>query len=298
MRSFQIAGVVAVLVAGVGCSTLSIKKVIKPDKYQGIPFYVKKGGCKNQVVTLEPYYILSLTQKVKDVSTPLGTIVLLRKEYGDDKVSRLIHAEGTEVVSAWREVKTLVSLAPTRDRNELGTPAYAKQWYEASSSTAPFTYVDYGNAYTFNAKRPLIGSVQADAKLADDGTLTEGSAQSEDKTLSTFLRLIPATDLIKGAVMPMSAMSQQEVELLKKQDPTATEAAVEYELKIEEKGIVFTKIDYYKQVSSPCNSCALGTATSTDYSVDDVGGDKKDDKGDAIKVNGTVQLPKDTKPKK
>jgi hypothetical protein len=71
----------------------------------------------------------------------------------------------------------------------------------------------------------IIGSASATTKLATDGTLSEGTAQIEDRTLSTLVSAIPSTDLIKNAAGIKIA---------------ATAPTSSYELKIEEKAVKFS----------------------------------------------------------
>lgn len=57
------------------------------------------------------------------------------------------------------------------------------------------TTVDYAHIYYYNAQRPWVGSAQVDAKLNTDGTLSEGTAQVQSSTLSSFLNLVPSQQL-------------------------------------------------------------------------------------------------------
>lgn len=50
--------------------------------------------------------------------------------------------------------------------------------------------VDYETRYYLNSESPWIGSSQVDAKLAADGTLSEGNVQRNDQTASTILSTI------------------------------------------------------------------------------------------------------------
>jgi hypothetical protein len=63
-------------------------------------------------------------------------------------------------------------------------------WMRVSNTGAVEAVVDYENVFYLNSARPLAGTTQVDAKLAADGTLTEGSAQLNDQTLATIASTI------------------------------------------------------------------------------------------------------------
>jgi len=71
-------------------------------------------------------------------------------------------------------------------------------WLRVSNTGAIEAAVDYSVTYYLNSSRPLAGSTQVDAKLAADGTLTEGSAQVNDQTLATIASTI--SSLVGSAV--------------------------------------------------------------------------------------------------
>ena len=67
-------------------------------------------------------------------------------------------------------------------------------------------WTDIQTRYAYNPilttliRRPIIGTAKADIKLANDGTMTEGSGELEKDPCSLFLDLLPLKELIsKGA---------------------------------------------------------------------------------------------------
>jgi hypothetical protein len=174
--------------------------------------------------------------------------------------------------------------------------------YLASNAITPELYVDYNTTYYFNSKKPLAGTSQATAKLADDGTLTEGTGQVESKTLETFLGLVPFSDVLKTiatGALPF-ATDQGALQCL---SPAAQKATYEFELKVGTKALkrthsafVLTK-DGSTLVNPPCEllnkPVTKPTYSAYNATVEEVSGagDSKAD-GNTVKVNGTVTLPK------
>jgi hypothetical protein len=95
--------------------------------------------------------------------------------------------------SAWNTIKKQPSFDPYSQLTV--TSALHKV---ANTATAKIL-VDYANPYTLNARIPLAGSVNATYKLNPDGTLSEGSAEVQEKTFETVLSLFPISDVLKAA---------------------------------------------------------------------------------------------------
>jgi hypothetical protein len=204
-----------------GCGLYVVKKSSPAGDHQGIPFYVKTAGCKREIVRLKPYYLLTLTTKTGDKTSESESAAVCREGAASREFETLLDVarKGGDITASWQAVKQLAC-----DITE--EPASAsKDWYLTSDTISDYAYVDYQNPYTLNVRRPLIGSASATTKLASDGTLTEGTAQVEDKTGSTLLGLIPTSALAARTV-----------------GGTKPEAvAFPYELKIELKGVKFTR---------------------------------------------------------
>jgi hypothetical protein len=161
------------------------------DPPKGIPFYAKTGVCKQQSDWLEPQYIL--TYESKSATTATGPVdkVLSRQQFSQKTVQDFIASPGAP--SAW---KTAIFDQPGPDSiNESNSADITREeaagnWVRVSNSGAVEAVVDYGNVFYLNSARPLAGTTQVDAKLAADGTLTEGSVQVQDQTLAAIGSLI------------------------------------------------------------------------------------------------------------
>jgi hypothetical protein len=171
----------------------------------GVPFYVKRARCRQEVVWLEPIYTLTLTAMIpgKDgtlQSRPSGSMVLPRSSFVRDEVKDLIKTvtnggDETTVLANWRKVTPLISSnVQTRGFSSLT----AEDIILLGSSAAPVVFVDYTDQYYVNAKLPWAGSANVDAKVAEDGSLTEASGQVETKTIETLLS--PVNTAITGAL--------------------------------------------------------------------------------------------------
>ena len=195
-----------VLVILAGCHTVQITKAKAPktekleakapktEKLDGIPFYVKKAGCKHEVVWFEPVYTLTLEEittpsgaDAKSQTTPRGAVVLSLSQYREDPTVReflnalsSVGSQFEDVLKKWDAI-TKVPYTPT------DFPSDAKNRVLVSNTNTPDVYVDYGTTYYINGNRPFAGSAKIDAKLASDGTLTEASVEIESKTLETLL---------------------------------------------------------------------------------------------------------------
>jgi hypothetical protein len=178
---------------------------------KGIPFYSKKGVCNKESVWLEPQYTLTLTV-VADGNSPLTrTMVLSRYGYeGSDtrellqllaglkglyKLSEIVPNSCPAAIGAmWdpisRNLQYSVVLGLDSD-DKLLREAEAKHNVLLVSNKAEIgAATDYSHRDYLNTLSPWNGSSQVDAKLAADGTLTEGSVQRDDETLNTILTSI------------------------------------------------------------------------------------------------------------
>jgi len=262
-----------------GCGLYVVKKSTPMGDHHGIPFYVKNAGCQRQIVRLKPYYLLTLTSKTGDKTSQSESTAVCRTDATSVAFQKLLEDArlGKDPTPEWIAVK---NLACDRTAEPVtGSP----NSFVASDSIAAYTYVDYETPYTLNVRRPIVGSASATTKLATDGTLSEGTAQIEDKTVSTLLSAIPTADLIKSAAGIAVAAAA----------PLPT-----YELKIEEKAVKFTWTYHDPATHGACEKDAglVSDPPSTgkpDLAVEDAGADKKaTDDINTVKVNGSIQLPK------
>ena len=278
MRQVCLVWVLALSVFLGGCGMYVIHKSTPQGNHTGVPFFVKAATCKHEVVRLEPYFVMTLTTKIGDKVQSTETTTLSRTQFNSKPVLDLRAAlasssteQGGEIRTLWDAVRAL-HYEPHRSENQIAPD----DWFITSDTVAPDVYVDYGSPYTLNVRTPLIGSAKADVKLAYDGTLTEASAEKEDKTIS---ELLPIKDLIKGAAGIVGF------------DAAGT---VTIELVTEEKGVKYTRRYRLSALSPPCSATAEQRTESGPYDliVEDVGATKKEADDDSINVSGSIKLPK------
>ena len=270
-----------ILMSGLtGCGLYVVKKSTAGD-HHGIPFYVKTAGCKREIVRLKPYYLLTLTTKTGEKSSQSESTFICKQHVASSEFHALLDEAraGSDVSASWGAVKNLTC--------DLTAEPFAgsANSFIASDTISNYAYVDYQNTYTLNVRRPIIGSASATTKLATDGTLSEATAQIEDKTLSTLISALPTSDLIKGAagIAPAVAFA-----------PNLNP----YELKIDEKAVKFTWTYYDPGTHGACEQDAKLTSNppnsgTPDLAVEDASAPKKPaDDGNTVKVSGSIQLPK------
>jgi hypothetical protein len=187
------------------------KAGVPATELQGIPFYSKKGVCNKESVWLEPQYTLQITI-VADGEAPMTrTMVLSRAGYlgadtevllqtltglkGSYRLSEIVPASCPSAIGVkWEPISAnpQYSVTPNLDSNAaLLQQAESSQNVVLISNAAEVgAAVDYTHRDYLNTVSPWNGSSQVDAKLAADGTLTEGSVQRDDETLSTVLTSI------------------------------------------------------------------------------------------------------------
>jgi hypothetical protein len=204
---------VALLLASTGCGTAlrvshrNAGSTASPTSIPGVPFYAKKARCREEVVWLEPIYSLTLTAIIagKDGALqnhPRGTLVLSRASFMSEDVKVLMKSvsnggDESTILTNWRKVVPLID-PQILSRNF----AFLKpdDRILVGSSSAPVVFVDYNDQYYVNAKLPFAGSANVDAKVAQDGSLSEASGQVQSQTLQTILSALPTSSLITGAL--------------------------------------------------------------------------------------------------
>jgi hypothetical protein len=273
----KIAPLLLLSISLTGCGLYVIKKSTPAGDHQGIPFYVKTAGCQREIARVKPYYLLTLTVKMGEKTSQSESTVVCREDAKSAAFQALLEEArtGKDIAASWKAVKSLVC-----DRTEEQVTG-SKNSFVASDTVSAYTYVDYQNPYTLNVRRPIVGSASATTKLASDGTLSEGTAQIEDKTVSTLISAIPSADLIKNAAgIAAAALTSS------------------YEIKIEEKAVKFTWTYRDPATHAACEKDMQlvsdhPTTGKPDVRVEDAGGEKKEaDDGNTVKVNGSIQLPK------
>jgi hypothetical protein len=261
---------------------------------EGIPFYAKTAVCKQETVWLEPQYFLVFAIKSSDQSNSSTQKVLSREDYLSSTVQDFLLQPDRKV---WEE--TILKLknpeqfneGPDKDesvKTKIKDLESRGNWIRASNTGTVEVIVDYTNVFYLNSARPLAGQTQVSAKLAPDGTLTEGSAQLTDQTLSTIASTI--SSLVGSAASTMKIMG--------------IEAPAELKISVSTKIYKHSHVKYEKQTTpatpSSCPAVADGVygplynvVEVTDASTGKPAGSEKE-KDNTISVSGSIVLPKQT----
>jgi len=202
-----------VLVSLGGCAVMRVTHAPAADtkakgSLPGVPFYPKKARCRQEIVWFEPVYTLTLAALVPDKdgalqSHPKGAVVLSRTKFMAPDVNeftKLLNNPDADVGTLKRDWAKVVALSDASFLSRDFASIASSDRILASRSAAPSVYVDYADQYYVNARVPLSGSANVDAKVADDGSLSEASAQVENKTLDTILSALPIGSIITGGL--------------------------------------------------------------------------------------------------
>lgn len=259
----------------------------------GIPFYAKKLGCKHEVVWLEPVYTLTLEEVNLDasgkeqVSANRGSGSLSLSQYRNETrgVFQAL-AVGNDVLGPWRTL-----LSGTQPHVPAGFPR-GDDRILVSNLNSPTLYVDNSVQYFLNVHQPLAGSAKLSWKLAADGTLTEGTAEVEEKTLETVLSNVK--DMVSSGITPTKQTLLTSSAPLQQFKLTVTVSAYKHTLsQIDREGMTPCG------VLPPAPSTEPGTGFNIDqwtYAREYIAGSASDDKEEddkPIKVSGQIVLPKE-----
>jgi hypothetical protein len=304
-------------------------KAQESEDAQGIPFYIKTASCKQQTIWLQPVYTLTLkrviTSKFEDEaaaktakaelpsprvisSTKVLSLSQMDKDVVDLRalLSKPISAEQDvpsqkaqvdQIEDLWEKISAKPDYNPLKVSED--SLVASSDVFRAANTSSPEVLVDYSRMYYYNSPRPWVGSSQVGAKLASDGTLTEGSAQNQTQTLSTLISALPVSAVLTkvaelgvGAPVTGAVPGAAPIKIIR----TAS-----YDLGIQQQTYRHTHSRYVMPVTVPCAiaadgvACPVGAATSScSYALQvetaDTAGTKED--ANAVKVNGTISLPK------
>jgi hypothetical protein len=315
-------------------------------KLPGIPFYPKKGVCNERSVWMEPQYTLSFTVKADDQPPVMRTLVVSRAGYLAPTTQDLI-----KTLTSLKSKYTLPEINPSLCPASLGdkwdavarlvgtTADYQPQTgldldqaklmraegsgnallvaNEAKVGVAP----DYSHHEYLNTKSPWNGSAQVDAKIADDGTLSEGSVQRDDETINALAALVgdftgvstaaggapsaqPATAAAAGSKALTPDVKPKEPAKKPKPLPfcAATQAwpgvrkHVDYEYQLKTS---LYKHDHHLQIDFVEGKCEMhGALYAGNFSVTLVDTDASSKSDNSISFSGQVKLPEDSGKKK
>lgn len=200
MKLLRLAAVCLFSLLFCSCSVLHVQR--GEEKLPGLPFYSKIGVCRHQVVWAEPVYTLNLKSVTTVVATgkeevaDLGTINISHSTYASAneqkcpiKQLKIDVATGQDPIPAW---KSLIENNCAYDPIVPGIKDKNNDIVLVSNTNTLLPQVDYRNVYYINAKHPFAGSAKVDAKLNADGSLSEGSAEVDDRTFEAIVSLLSA----------------------------------------------------------------------------------------------------------
>jgi hypothetical protein len=215
----------AVLLAGCGKTVVVTRgpqmtaPPAKVEAVDGIPFYVKHAYCEQKATWVEPQYNVQVAASIDGKPAAwLGVSVLLPRSEALSNFDMLTLQENSgkdmdvkslegcldfiqlgDVVGELRHI----ALKPVDDADVSGAVKSGDLLLAANTAHVA-TYVDYNTMYYYNANRPVTGTSQIDVKLAADGTMTEGSGQVNDQTLSSITGVVSSAAAgIGAAALPL-----------------------------------------------------------------------------------------------
>ena len=215
-----------------GCTVYKVRS--SDGKVKGIPFYVRQAECRQQTVYRED--VRRITVEIYQSPSTAGSGAVKETQvYAEPRLVWGYELEGKkgrdlrDVVRDFSETSSgSAGLYATVQELEtkLGafTPYNPSRWKEAgagdlrtlvSNKNAVHHFVDYSTPYYFNGRRPIAGSASISHELAADGTLSKGSASSDEKVveqvfaepLKTYLssKLTPEVDTEESTMVETDA---------------------------------------------------------------------------------------------
>jgi len=305
-------------VSATGCLSTARIKSERPataaGKYEnvpGVPFYTKIATCKQETSWSEPVYTLTLKEtltykfideaaakkadaKLPDTVVHPATKVLSLSQFQPtnnalqallatiNKPGQGSDADVQVIQDAWQTISAVPDYIPLNSPED--DLVKSKNVVELSNISSPEVMVDYTHIFYYNAPRPLIGSSQIDAKLAADGTLTEGSTQVQSQTGSAILTTVTSVLSTLASKIPAFGSGGP--------PSNATQRNYAYSLTIQRESYQHTHTRYVP-FAVPCALAAGGVTTNYALTVVPPGQTQvsKDDSNSA-KFTGTVTLPK------
>lgn len=187
-------GTLLVLIWSTGCAGKLYQVHRGTTPVDGVPFYVLAGSCTQETVRLETVYqlVLQFAGKEGSPARVLREKPIPASVYNSTAMQELRDAVAAEKPKSASAITSLVDKLPAYN------PAAQPELVIVSNTTKADTYVDYSKVHYINVSRPGIGSASAAAKLNANGTLSESSAEVEDKTAETILGAFPIKEAVTG----------------------------------------------------------------------------------------------------
>ncbi len=167
-------------------------------KLPGVPFYGVAYRCVHSTSWLRPIYVVSVTvTKVSDNSTVTAvTKVFDLKTFTSKTVQdAILGIQSSAPVADYTLILKPLTVIPDSDPSAFkqeGLPNEPEKnnSFLAANVVAADRYVSTQAVYYYNVHRPFNGSASAEVDLNEEGILTKGSGQAEEKTLDTILNMI------------------------------------------------------------------------------------------------------------
>jgi hypothetical protein len=257
---------------------------------KGIPFYAKTGVCKQETVWLEPQYTLTY-----DSGSGLAADKILnRQQFLKANVQSFLENPGSP--AQWKS-EVVAERGPalvdeTADM-EIRTQESAGNWWKVSNTGTVETVVDYRNVFYLNSARPLAGTTQVDAKLAADGTLTEGSVQVNDQTLATVAAAISSLVSSAASVAKLTAGDGHTPAKVTVKTRVLRHTHSQYAVKTDPQTKLVTADGpgICMAVTQGVYGGSFSVTEATDAANPKAGGGEKDK---TISISGSIVLPKDS----
>jgi len=290
----------------------------------GIPFYAHKQVIEQQTKYLYTWEEVTLIRKTGGEKLEITPIIQKRIVSGQDlsslemKVENLNDPKKTErdISNVIAEIKKL-SMVTLESTSISSTNVISNSWETK-------LVVDYATKYYINSKLPWLGSSTVTQKLAANGTLSEATANVDSQ-------IDEIATAVAGVATPISSVkiakieseidlsAEQElstIELFGEVDPEIVDkqklnfadmlnelknSKVTYELKVEEKGYVYTFSCIHEDSQDGTNEAntpiafdlTSGNFTRTNWPLTNNSATKEDKP--TINVSGSIQLPEEKK---
>ena len=288
----------AILLAG--CQSMTVHKASTLQK--GVPFYVKTSKVKQVTQYSRSWIEVQLDYAVLDPASgkqsgKQSVIFLADPNKFEPQDAYAAYGQAlTEVDNGFRAVEQeFRSEFSTQCKCDLShsqlltqTDSTAGSWPNLkqtliSNDTSVVTVVDYDHLYYFNSKVPPFGTSSATIKLAGDGTLTEASSTVDTTKLAD---LIPLKELLVDR-LGLAAPAPGGAPAL---GVGATVGTLAMSVRTNGYHYRVTKIH---QKGTSLNQDPLDITNNKTIVRSEFGSSSaKAESSDAIKISGTVQLPK------
>ncbi len=274
----------------------------------GIPFYTKAVACKHETVWSERTYRLTLvatqTEKIRSAKDQEKRVTLfsISKEISQEvystgfqtvkqRINTYDSGEEEDVNKIRTEFDGLRAYTPPTIDNDKEFSFTTDRFTLVSNQNEPVIFVNYSDPHYFNAKIPLVGSVNPDISLGPDLTLSKASVNIQEQTLKTFLDMLPVKEILTG-VGKAALLVGEEIPSVRVQ-LTIEPNVYKYTLSKLEKGGGKLPCDEPKGMLNKVggkNESDRATFSRVQASTDE--SKKKEDGGNTIKFSGSVDLPK------